>query len=146
MPWHPSSAGTVLVCCLAWEWSAPRSSRHWWSPWQGPGESSEVLGWKHSLNDSVLHARKFYWLYGLAVVGGAAIVLFSTNLINLAVNVEVMNAMLLPIVLGSLLILEARVLPPADRMKSWHRAFVWFSAGLISALGIYTLVVALLGM
>ena len=106
---------------------------------------SEVLGWRHSLNDSVLHAHKFYWLYGLAVTGGAAVVLFSRNLIDLAVNVEVMNAMLLPIVLGSLLVLEVRVLPRADRMKSWHRAFVWSSAALVSALGLYTLVVTLLG-
>jgi Mn2+/Fe2+ NRAMP family transporter len=107
---------------------------------------SDVLGWRHSLNDSVLHAHKFYWLYGLAVVGGAAIVLFSSNLISLAVNVEVMNAMLLPVVLGSLLVLEARVLAPADRMKSWHRAFVWGSAALISALGVYTLVMTLIGL
>ncbi len=107
---------------------------------------SEVLGWRHSLNDSVLHAHKFYWLYGLAVIGGACIVLFSSDLINLAVNVEVMNAMLLPVVLGFLLILEARVLPCADRMKGGHRAFVWASAALISALGVYTLIVTLLGL
>ena len=98
---------------------------------------SEVFGWRHSLNDPVPHARKFYWLYGVAVVGGAAIVLATPNLVNLAVDVEVMNAMLLPIVLGFLLALEARVLPPEDRMHGYQRLWVWGSAAVVSALGLY---------
>ena len=99
---------------------------------------SDVVGWPHSLNDPVPRARTFYWLYGATVVGGAAMVLLTPNLVNLAVNVEVLNAMLLPIVLGFLLALEARVLPPEDRMRGYHRTWVWGSAAVVCGLGLYT--------
>lgn len=59
------------------------------------------------------------------MVGGGALVLCTRNLVNLAVDVEIMNAMLLPIVLGFLLLLEATALPPADRMRGLHRLSVW---------------------
>jgi Mn2+/Fe2+ NRAMP family transporter len=97
----------------------------------------EVFGWRHSLNDPVPHARRFYWLYALAVLGSALMVVFSANLINLAVDIEVLNAMLLPIVLGFLLALEATVLPVSDRMHGWWRYSVWLCAVLVMALGIY---------
>jgi Mn2+/Fe2+ NRAMP family transporter len=106
---------------------------------------SEVFGWRHSLNDPVPHARHFYWLYTLAVVTGAVIVLLASNLITLAVDVEVLNAILLPVVLGFLLILEARVLRPADRMRGWWRAAVWTASALVSVLGIYILLATLTG-
>ncbi|VAZ75599.1 hypothetical protein LAUMK4_02571 [Mycobacterium persicum] len=53
---------------------------------------------------------KFYTTYALAHLVGAALVLGSVDLVNLAVDVEVMNALLLPIVLGQLLVREARAL------------------------------------
>ncbi|HUZ35477.1 MAG TPA: hypothetical protein VMV17_04035 [Streptosporangiaceae bacterium] len=40
-------------------------------------------------------------------------------------DVEVMNALLLPAVLGFLLLLEARALPPEFRMRGWHRYLTW---------------------
>jgi Mn2+/Fe2+ NRAMP family transporter len=107
---------------------------------------SEVFGWRHSLNDPVPHARQFYWLYAAAVVGGALVVLVSSNLIDLAVGVEVLNAMLLPIVLGFLLVLELKVLPDADRMPIWQRALVWPSAAAISMLGLYVLATTVFGL
>jgi Mn2+/Fe2+ NRAMP family transporter len=106
---------------------------------------SEVFGWRHSLNDGVLHARKFYWVFSAAVVGSAGIVLCTKNLVNLALDVEVMNASLLPVVLGFLLVLEARVLPKADRMHGLHRAFVWGSGAIVSCLGLYVLAASILG-
>jgi hypothetical protein len=45
--------------------------------------------------------------------------------------------MLLPIVLGFLLALEATVLPVSDRMHGWWRYSVWLCAVLVMALGIY---------
>ena len=65
-------------------------------------------------------------------------VLMTPNLVNLAVNVEVLNAMLLPIVLGFLLALEARVLPPEDRIRGYHRTWVWASSAIVCGLGLYT--------
>ena len=83
---------------------------------------SEVLGWKHSLNGRINRQNaKFYLVYGLAHVLGAILVLASVNLVKLAVDVEVMNALLLPIVLGFLLVLERKALPPEHRMRGAHR-------------------------
>ena len=83
---------------------------------------SEVLGWRHSLNERVSRNNaKFFVVYGLAHLLGAILVLASVNLVNLAVDVEVLNAMLLPIVLGLLLALEARALPPEHRMRGSYR-------------------------
>ena len=83
---------------------------------------SEVLGWRHSLNERLSRANaKFYALYILAHVLGAVLVLASVDLVSLAVDVEVMNALLLPIVLGFLLALEAKALPPAHRMRGVYR-------------------------
>ena len=83
---------------------------------------AEVFGWKHTLNERPNRATaKFYITYGLAHIAGAALVLASVDLVNLAVDVEVMNALLLPIVLGLLLALEARALPEQWRMRGLHK-------------------------
>jgi Mn2+/Fe2+ NRAMP family transporter len=103
---------------------------------------SEVFGWRRSLNDPLPRARSFYGLYTLAVLAGALMVLLQGNLINLAVDVEVMNAMLLPIVLGFLLVLEATVLPPGERMRGVWRYGVWSLTGMVILLGMYTAAVA----
>ncbi len=84
---------------------------------------AEVLGWKHSLNDGPNRQNaKFYVTYCLAHIIGAVLVLASVDLISLAVDVEVMNALLLPVVLGFLLLLEAKALPPQHRMRGAYRA------------------------
>jgi len=101
---------------------------------------SEVLGIPHSLNQSVRQAPWFYLIYGLAHVAGAVLVILSVDLVQLSVDVEVMNAMLLPIVLGFLLALEARALPHEYRMHGFYRWLVWSLSGLVMAFGLYTLV------
>ena len=83
---------------------------------------SEVFGWTHTLNERPdRKTAKFYITYGLAHVLGAVVVLLSLNLANLVIDVEVMNALLLPIVLGFLLALEARALPSDYRMHGARR-------------------------
>ncbi len=69
---------------------------------------AEAFGFNHSLNHKVSEAKWFYAIYTFAHVGGAALVIFSVNLIQLNIDGLVMNAMLLPIVLGFLLALEAK--------------------------------------
>jgi Mn2+/Fe2+ NRAMP family transporter len=89
---------------------------------------AEVFGWKHSLNTRPARGTaRFYVTYGLAHVIGAIVVLASFDLVSLVVDVEVMNALLLPIVLGFLLALEARALPPEYRM---HGPYRWVVTGL----------------
>ncbi len=99
---------------------------------------SEVFGWKHTLNQRP--SRKtaaFYSTYVLAHVVGAVVVLTSFDLIRLAVDVEVLNALLLPVVLGFLLALEARALPPAQRMHGWYRMAVTGSCLVVIGFGLF---------
>lgn len=50
---------------------------------------AELLGWKHSLNTPPgPDSAKFYLTYAAAHIAGAALVLFSIDLVGLAVDVE----------------------------------------------------------
>jgi Mn2+/Fe2+ NRAMP family transporter len=86
---------------------------------------AEVLGWAHTLNQRPSRqTAKFTITYALAHVLGAVIVLSSIDLVGLVVDVEVMNALLLPIALGFLLVLEAKALPAEHRMHGPYRVLV----------------------
>jgi Mn2+/Fe2+ NRAMP family transporter len=99
---------------------------------------SEVFGWRHTLNERPNRATaKFYITYALAHIVGAALVLASVDLVNLAIDVEVMNALLLPIVLGLLLALEARALPEQWRMRGLRKYTTRALCLLVMAFGLY---------
>ncbi len=104
---------------------------------------SEVLGIPHSLNHRIKQAPGFYIIYTLAHVLGAVVVIISVDLVQLTVDVEVMNAMLLPIVLGFLLALEAKALPAPYRMRGFYRFLVWGLSAIVMAFGLYTLITVL---
>ena len=63
----------------------------------------EVTGYKHSLEHHPLEARWFYAVYAVRVVAGAILVGVAPNLVSLNIGVQVMNALLLPLVLGFLI-------------------------------------------
>jgi Mn2+/Fe2+ NRAMP family transporter len=70
---------------------------------------SAVFGWRHILNERPNRSSaKFYTTYALAHIAGATLVLASVDLVRLSIDVEVMNALLLSVVLGLLLMLEAK--------------------------------------
>ena len=99
---------------------------------------AEVFGWKHTLNERPSRqTAKFYITYALAHIAGAILVLASTDLVSLSVDVMVMNAMLLPIVLGFLLALEARVLPEQWRMRGTRKYLTWAFCLLVMGFGVY---------
>jgi Mn2+/Fe2+ NRAMP family transporter len=104
----------------------------------GAGGLADVFGWKHTLNERPSRqTAKFYITYCLAHVAGAALVLASVNMIRLSVDVMIMNAMLLPIVLGFLLALEARALPARWRMRGTRRYLTWTMCLLVMGFGLY---------
>ena len=76
---------------------------------------AEAAGRPRSLNDGLRRAPLFYGLYAGAVALGAVLVLVSHSLVRLAIDVEVVNALLLPLVLGMLILLAHQVLPAAAR-------------------------------
>jgi Mn2+/Fe2+ NRAMP family transporter len=98
---------------------------------------AEVLGAKHSLDHDVQEAPWFYGAYALALVVAAVVVTSGVDLVALSVGVQVMNALLLPIVLGFLFLL-ARRLPRPYRLEG---AYAWASGALIAvtvAFGVYS--------
>jgi NRAMP (natural resistance-associated macrophage protein)-like metal ion transporter len=99
---------------------------------------AEVFGWKHTLNERPSRrTAKFYTTYTLTHVIGALLVLASVDLVALSVDVEVMNALLLPVVLGFLLALEARALPEQRRMRGVRKYVTWFLCLAVMGFGLY---------
>ena len=97
----------------------------------------EVTGYQRSLNLRPPQARAFYGLYAAAVVGCAVLVGVWPDLVSLNVGVQVMNALLLPLVLGFLVALSIRALPPAVRLRGWYKGVVVLMIGLTTLLGVF---------
>jgi Mn2+/Fe2+ NRAMP family transporter len=75
----------------------------------------EVMGFRRSLEDHPLDAPWFYGIYTIIL-----------NLVKLSVAIEVMNALLLPIVLGFLFLLARRAIPTQYRLQGWYGILVGF--------------------
>ncbi len=97
----------------------------------------EVTGYRRSLEYKPLQARWFYGVYTACVVGGCVIVGVWPDLVALNLGVQVMNALLLPLVLGFLIALARRALPPAWRLRGWYYALVLIVAWVTCALGVF---------
>jgi NRAMP (natural resistance-associated macrophage protein)-like metal ion transporter len=97
----------------------------------------EVAGYRRSLNLRPTQARAFYGLYAAAVVGCAVLVGVWPNLVSLNVGVQIMNALLLPLVLGFLIALSIRALPPAVQLRGWYRWVVIVVVGVTTMLGVF---------
>ncbi len=69
------------------------------------------------------------------VVAGAVLVAIVPNLVTLSVGVEVMNALLLPLVLGVLVALAIKALPSQHRLRGPYRWAVVGVALLTAGLG-----------
>ena len=98
---------------------------------------AEVIGAKHSLAHKVPEAPWFYGAYALALIIAAVVVSSGTDLVALSVGVQVMNALLLPIVLGFVFLLALK-LPQPYRLQG---VYAWFSGALIAVtvvFGVYS--------
>lgn len=98
----------------------------------------EILGFRRSLQD---HPREAPWFYGIytaiLIIGGALISSNTINLANLSVAVEVMNALLLPIVLGFLYLLARRALPAPYRLKGIYAVVIGVLLLVTAAFGLF---------
>ncbi len=97
----------------------------------------EVAGFKRSLELRPSQAKWFYGVYAGCVVGCAVLVGLYPNLVSLNVGVQIMNALLLPVVLGFLIALAVRALPPAVRLRGIYLWVVILVVGLTTALGVF---------
>lgn len=105
---------------------------------------SEVLGVKHSLEHEPAEAPWFYGIYTVTLIAGALLIVSGINLVSLSVGVQVMNALLLPIVLGFLYLL-ARRLPEAHRLKGGYAALVAIVIAGSIAFGLYSALLGIVG-
>ena len=105
----------------------------------------ETLGVKHSLEHSPRHAPWFYGIYTVALAAGGLIVASGANLVALSVGVQVMNALLLPIVLGFLYLL-ARRLPMPHRLRGGYAVVVALCILATAGFGVYGAVSGLGGL
>ena len=96
----------------------------------------EVLGVKHSLNHTAQEAPWFYGIYVVSRVVGGVIVASGVDLVRLSVGVQVMNALLLPVVLGFLFLL-ARRLPQPHRLQGSYAAVVALVILMAAGFGVY---------
>ena len=97
----------------------------------------EVTGYRRSLEYRPLRARWFYGVYAASVTGGCLIVGLWPDLVSLNVGVQVMNALLLPLVLGFLIALARRALPAAHRLRGAYFWAVLGVAAVTCALGVF---------
>lgn len=98
----------------------------------------EVMGYRRSLQDRPQDAPIFYSVYTvILIMGGILVGSGFINLVNLSVGVEVMNALLLPIVLGFLYILGKKTLPPPHSFKGVYAFFVGLILLITSVFGLF---------
>ncbi|GAT90681.1 NRAMP family divalent metal transporter [Apilactobacillus kunkeei] len=99
---------------------------------------TEVLDWKHSLNERINRSNLgFYSMYSLVLIVSALLVLFNEDLVSIAITVEVINALMVPIVLGFLLMLETKALPDRYKMKGIYKKIVIILSLIVMVFGIY---------
>jgi Mn2+/Fe2+ NRAMP family transporter len=97
----------------------------------------EVAGYKRSLQHHPREAPWFYGIFTACLIAGGLLVASGINLVNLSVGVEVMNALLLPIVLGFLYMLGLKALPDSYRLKG---LYAWLVGGIVvvtAGFGVY---------
>jgi Mn2+/Fe2+ NRAMP family transporter len=97
----------------------------------------EVTGYKRSLEYRPFEAKWFYGVYAVCVVGAAAVVWFVPDLVGLNIAAQVLNAFLLPVVVGFLVALAAKALPEPFRLRG---AYLWVLIGIsaiVIAVGLF---------
>lgn len=97
----------------------------------------EVTGYKRSLENHPKEAPWFYATYIIILIIAAIVVASGVNLVNLSVGVNVMNALLLPIVLGFLFLLAKKTLPEQYRLRGCYAWIVGIVLAVTALFGLY---------
>ena len=87
----------------------------------------EATGYRRSLEYRPFEAKWFYGIYAACVVGAAALVWFVSDLVWLNIATQVLNAFLLPLVIGFLVSLAMKALPEPLRPR---RVYLWALIGI----------------
>jgi Mn2+/Fe2+ NRAMP family transporter len=121
-----ASSVAAIVSSLALAWGA-----------------GEVAGYRRSLEDRPFEAAWFYGVYGVGVIGAAGLVWLVPDLVGLNITAQVLNAFLLPLVIGLLVALAATALPPPLRLRGPR---LWLTAGIWAVLAAVALLCGISGL
>lgn len=97
----------------------------------------EMRGTRHSLAQHPLQAPWFYGAFALLLLAAALTVVLSHSLVRLSIATAVLNAVLLPLVLGFLFWLARSELPPGLRLQGRYAVAVGILFLLTGGLGLY---------
>jgi Mn2+/Fe2+ NRAMP family transporter len=110
----------TIVVCLTAAWAI--------------GEST---GFRHSLEHHPFEAPWFYSAFAVILVAGGLLVASGVNLVRLSIATGVVNALLLPVVLGFLYLLAVKALPKPHRLKGRYAKIVALMFLVTAGLGLY---------
>ncbi|WP_245428084.1 NRAMP family divalent metal transporter [Roseiarcus fermentans] len=96
----------------------------------------EIAGYKRALERRPFAAGWFTGVYALLVVGAAFAVWAASDLVWLNIAAQVLNAFLMPLVVGFLVALAATALPEAHRLRRGRLALTVAVCALVSALAV----------
>jgi Mn2+/Fe2+ NRAMP family transporter len=105
----------------------------------------EVTGYKRSLQHKPSEAPWFYVVFTIVVIAGALVVISGINLVQLNLYVQVMNALLLPIVLTFLYLLARKALPAPYRLVGRYRWVVLVVIVVTASFGVYAAISGIVG-
>ena len=97
----------------------------------------EVTGHRRSLEYRPLEARWFYGVYVACAAGAAALVWLVPDLVALNIAAQVLNAFLLPLVIGLLVTLAVTALPEPLRLRGWYLGLIIGVSTIVCALALF---------
>jgi len=97
----------------------------------------EVAGYRRSLEYKPFEAGWFYAVYAAAVIGSAVVVWLASSLVWLNIAAQVLNVFLMPLVIGFLVALAVKALPEPSRLKGWYLGLIVAVSALVSAVGVF---------
>jgi Mn2+/Fe2+ NRAMP family transporter len=97
----------------------------------------EVTGYRRSLEYRPFEAKWFYGVYAACVVGAAVLVWFVPDLVWLNIAAQVLNAFLLPLVIGLLVALAVTALPEPLRPRGVYLCVLIGISAVVIAVGLF---------
>lgn len=97
----------------------------------------EVAGYRRSLEFRPAQAPWFYGAYALCIIASAGAVWLVPDLVWLNVGTQVVNALMLPMVIGFLVALATKALPEAQRLRGVYLWLLIAASVATCALGLY---------
>jgi len=102
----------------------------------------EAAGYARSLECSPAEAPWFYAVYTGVVGIGVGMNMFNMDIVQLNLDIQVMNCLLLPIVLGFLFLLAVKQLPDEHKLQGWY---MWFVGTVYTLLCVFGCVAGIWG-